>query len=276
MINSRLREQVFYTEECRPPAPGVRISFTPDLESFKPRLEFAEACMLNDRGGPWRVHYKQVGLAEHEVLAVDLMSDVEREHAVKRAAALRLARMANFARNLDTAPQQRRDNGAPAGDAAATEAAAGDDIHADPLDLLDQELEAAIADPEDAFAALPDEDVQEMWVECEDGADTDLTEESEGEEDPDAGLPILDMEGQVHNPGNYADIWGKISIIREGLPGEAMSVYCRRHGCSFVKSTKDAIATPDVLRWFLLGQDLPKDRSAATQRRQKLILNELG
>ena len=87
-----------------------------------------------------------------------------------------------------------------------------------------------------------------------------------------ASCPSWTTRGQVLNPKKYQEICGSISIVKEGMPGEAMSVYCRRHGCAIVKRTRDAAPVPIILRWFLAGQELPAGRAAALQNRHKVLL----
>ena len=60
--------------------------------------------------------------------------------------------------------------------------------------------------------------------------------------------------------------------MKEGMPGEAMSVSCRRHGCAIVKRTRDAVLVPIILRWCLAGQELPAGRAAALQNRHTVLL----
>jgi len=54
-----------------------------------------------------------------------------------------------------------------------------------------------------------------------------------------------------------------------------MSVYCRRHGCAFMKRTRDALPVLTILRWFLAGQELPAGRAAALQNRHKVLMRNL-
>eukprot|EP00959_Pyramimonas_sp_CCMP1952_P380172 7964386-Pyramimonas_sp.AAC.1 len=52
---------------------------------------------------------------------------------------------------------------------------------------------------------------------------------------------------------------GSLSIMRKNEPGEALSVYCRIHGCKCPPAPVARAPTTDaVLAWFLAGLELPK------------------
>ena len=124
---------------------------------------------------------------------------------------------------------------------------------------------------------MPADDLEEMEdaIEAgETGSGVVSDGASNGEESTGERLPIY-HEGMILNPDDADDIWGRISVVREGQPSEAVSVYCRRHGCSVLKRTKDALTIPEYLRCFQLGQDLPKDRSASMQHRHKKMLADV-
>ena len=89
------------------------------------------------------------------------------------------------------------------------------------------------------------------------------------------GLPRIDAQGSVLNPADDNDIWGRISIMKVGTPGEAVSLYCRRHGCALMRRTATAPSMNAMRRWFALGQDLPKTRDVAVQARHKRMLEDL-
>ena len=155
-------------------------------------------------------------------------------------------------------------------------------IRDSPLDAWDHELvveaAAVVEDPEqELLESLGDEEAQEMEEGLEDEAAIDLGDDPAAHPPDDSGdeegqLPVLDDKGQAHNPKKYPEIWGRISIVKEGMPGEAMSVYCRRHGCTIVTRARGAIPAPITLRWFLAGQELPAGRAAALQNRHKVLL----
>ena len=91
----------------------------------------------------------------------------------------------------------------------------------------------------------------------------------------DLELPIVDAQGSVRNPADENDIWGRISSVKQGTTQEAVSLYCRRHGCALMKSLSKAPPLPRMLRWFALGQDLPNIRAVAVQARHKHMFQEL-
>ena len=97
----------------------------------------------------------------------------------------------------------------------------------------------------------------------------------DGDEDATGGdveeLPFLDEGGRVHNPRNPEETWGRVTILKEGLPGEGLSLYCNRHGCKILKKTSDAPDIRQVLRWFLRGQVVPRGRTPALVHEHKAM-----
>ena len=62
------------------------------------------------------------------------------------------------------------------------------------------------------------------------------------------------------------DILGRIKEMRSGEASAAVSVYCRRHGCTApLTRTHKAPAVDDILAWFEAGQDLPPGADSRPQ-----------
>ena len=84
--------------------------------------------------------------------------------------------------------------------------------------------------------------------------------------------------GQVSNADRPQEIWGRITLVKQGTKQEAVSLYCRRHGCAILKRCHEVPALPALIAWFEDGQQLPNDRSAAAQtehKRQLLVAKNM-
>ena len=296
MICKKVRSQVFCVQTCPPPMPGDVIRFAPTKDSLKGFVDFASLWQVEDDVGAvaLRISYKVVGLVAFEVLSVTSMADAEAAFAKERAQETAASRLSTLVKDFDKTLPVRVARHAGCGKRKATVAehsplavpAPGEEQ--DHLGMLDVDI-AGEADAElamenedlEAYAGMPADDVDGMadglaaWdaVARHDpaevfgvGAESDR---SDGEEEP--RLPILDN-GQVRNPENLAEIWGRLSITKEGTPQECVAAYCRRHGCSIMKRTRTAPSTQQFLRWFALGQNLPPGRAAALQDRHKRLL----
>lgn len=292
MIGPRLRQQVLYMEACAPPKPEDTISFTPSIANLHSRAECTDIVLQTSPAAWLKVDYRQVGLASYLVVSVGDMAEWEREEATKRAQAAELARLAKVARtDSGVATASRRAKSArpptPSGSGADGSVVAAGDIDPHPgaggdvdgaLAAWDYELaqgseEESHEDPvAELMGEVPDAEMGEMDEALEHAGSDVATDDEETLEE---ALPIVDMAGQVRNPKDASDVWGRISVVREGQPSEAVSIYCRRHGCSIMKRTKDAIAVERVLQWFLLGQSVPTDRSAAAQNHHKKLFGEV-
>ena len=90
-------------------------------------------------------------------------------------------------------------------------------------------------------------------------------------------MPRIAVTGQAYSHSDHEnkDSLGRVSLIKEGTRQEAVSVYCRRHGCSFMKRCHEALSKQQLEMWFHLGQDIPKGRTAALQARHKALLQTL-
>lgn len=89
--------------------------------------------------------------------------------------------------------------------------------------------------------------------------------------DPLPQRPRVDQSsGRVFGPsGSY---WGRISVLRPGLSSEALSVYCSFHGCSVCKRMSSGVPSQAaLLKWLEEGQELPRGRVPALQRRHKAM-----
>ncbi len=74
--------------------------------------------------------------------------------------------------------------------------------------------------------------------------------------------------GRVEGPGSV--YWGRISIIKPGLPVESLSVYCSQHGCAICKRVTSGVpGQAEILKWIADGRDLPKGK--AYQARHKAM-----
>ncbi len=62
------------------------------------------------------------------------------------------------------------------------------------------------------------------------------------------------------------DILGRIKEMRSGEASAAVSVYCRKHGCTApLTRTHKAPAVDDILAWFEAGQELPPGADSRPQ-----------
>lgn len=116
-----------------------------------------------------------------------------------------------------------------------------------------------------------DEGLQGVEIDALDAFDA--AEDSECEDAPDVpDLPHYDLgSGRVTSRDDPPEPLGRISLIKVGTPQEAVSVYCRRHGCSFMKGCRVAPSNDDMLAWFRAGMEIPKGRDPALQTRHKRL-----
>lgn len=295
MLHPRLKNQIFYAERCASPRPGSVINFTPGPENLLTNIDLIWKWQESQAQVALRVKYKQVGLAAFEVEAVEDLHEAEAQHARERAAANAANAVANAMAGLDRpAQRQARQAGEPGpraarrqeldgGDAGEAEALAGDGV--DAMDALDahinedpelQEQQAGEDNLDELQGLIPAEAMAEMVAEAaaegvQPEASDDDDDDGEEEEGALLELPMMDANGQVRNPSDAEDIWGRISLIKEGTRQEAFSVYCRRHGCTIMRSVGKVPPQREMLKWFLEGQDIPRGREAALQRRHKTM-----
>ena len=91
------------------------------------------------------------------------------------------------------------------------------------------------------------------------GDEAALWQEAEAHAEADAALPFYDFRTcQVHDgKDNKGAILGRIKPVRPGAKDEAISVYCRRHGCSKMLRPTQAPDQANLLAWFRDGKDIP-------------------
>ena len=136
----------------------------------------------------------------------------------------------------DAAPAASAASASPAASAAsaAPAAASAPAAHSEPLDVVF------------GLLGLP-------------GDEAALWQEAEAHAEADAALPFYDFRTcQVHDgKDNKGAILGSIKPVRPGAKDEAISVYCRRHGCSKMLRPTQAPDQANLLAWFRDGKDIP-------------------
>ena len=304
LLFPRLKNQVLHLEPCAAPAVGSTISLQPDPAKPKTNVDFIRAWAASPGSAALQLKYRPVSLTRMEVISVETMGDVEARHAQQRAQAREAGMLAGLIKGLDGSSRKshsqasRQAGGRSHSTAAQTGEPGAAEMNHDPMDVLDEEIhnDPALVDPLDAagdyselLGMIPDSARAEMLAEI---LDTELA----GEADVDAGafaesgssagedddrdhellLPVLDAtSGQVTNPENAADIWGRISLVKQNTPQEAVSLYCRRHGCSIMRTSRTVPPTEHLLKWFLRGQDIDAGHTAANKSKHKAMFNDL-
>ena len=134
----------------------------------------------------------------------------------------------------DAAPAASASPAASAAASAAPAAASAPAAHSEPLDVVF------------GILGLP-------------GDEAALWQEAEAHAEADAALPFYDFRTcQVHDgKDNKGAILGRIKPVRPGAKDEAISVYCRRHGCSKMLRPTQAPDQANLLAWFRDGKDIP-------------------
>ena len=305
LIDSGFHLPLFACEESGFVRPGDTLHIEPAADRVKDSTELAWRWLgLPDDATAYSISYKHSGLTDFHVLGVTEMHQLELAHAQSRLQAQRCAALAKSLLDIDKprcgrGPKRRcaaktaKAVAKPACEKGAKEVAKKDDDNGGDVDVLDEG---------DVLAAFDEEIIKEAAA--EDEAEDNIGDPSEDEEsdaggvaeaggpmaetddavdegsglpavDEGPGLPHIDAQGSVLNPADEKDIWGRISIMKEGTPGEAVSLYCRRHGCALMRKTATAPSRSAMLRWFALGQDLPKTRDVAVQARHKRMFQDL-
>ena len=83
----------------------------------------------------------------------------------------------------------------------------------------------------------------------------------------------------VHNPvsgdvhveenGKLGEKLGRISMIKAGTRGEAVSCYCKRHQCKVMKRSLVAPAHNEILKWYEDGLSVPEGNHQGLKTRHK-------
>ena len=66
--------------------------------------------------------------------------------------------------------------------------------------------------------------------------------------------------GSVHQTNIDGPVIGRISVLHKNTPKEAISVYCRRHGCSKLVRVVKAPSHDRIMEWFAAGLDIQARR----------------
>ena len=135
--------------------------------------------------------------------------------------------------------------------------------------------------PDEFDGLVPGDVIEEMELDLWSHAAADdagpLSDSDDDGQPEGAGAPAEEWAflevttGQVRNPSNHNEGWGRISMIKEGTAQEAVSVYCRRHGCAILRGVHRSPPTADILRWFAQGQAVERGRSSALQAKHKAM-----
>ena len=84
------------------------------------------------------------------------------------------------------------------------------------------------------------------------------------ESDEEDLLPIFSADtGKIHAREPPHGYLGRISRLRVGTPQEAFSIYCARHGCSFMSKLARCPPHEHVLEWLRAGCDIEQGRTPA-------------
>lgn len=226
----------------------------------------------------YQVNYQHVGLTAYEVQSLDDAGRLEKLHAAQGQEAYKLHKAAEFARG-DEAPVRRRTSGkqpprpkrpkpskaAEAKPHDASELAGLDDASSGAAELgadglsdsssTCSELEAALGP-----AALADHSAAF-------GAAAAAAQEAEQGAQP--ALRYDAATGRVLGLGNV--YVGRVSVIKNGTPQEAVSVYCSRHQRSICKRIAVAPTTAEISQWFAQGEDIPRGKTSSLQGRHKRL-----
>ena len=225
------------------------------------------------------VRYTQIGLLSFRVEDSTDLGVAIAEHERSKAAARALKRMADLANGV-SAKRRRSQRGrrvrkeARAGEADAPAAdrggEAGEAEADEAVDDLDDDSAGASSD-EDSGDSSGGTSIAEPVI--ADGDDGEDGEDADGEDAEAAGAvdeaPFVYHVDTGQVIGRDGVPWGRISVIREGTPREAVAIYCRRHGCQLMKLCSRCPSHPDILDWFVRGQAVPKGRSPALQGHHK-------
>ena len=289
LLFPRMRHQVLCVQPCAPPQPGDIITFRPDIGSLQTNVQFAWSWSRAHVSVTCKIKYSQVGLAAFQVVELIGMSELEAKFAKERAAALQATRLANLMTRAAPKRFTRRDGGKPQPRAAQgprvqqPEDDSADIDFDDAMQLADEEMYAegvGDSDGNDDDDNVPTSELEQMMndlaAQRDDGEDAPgSSSDDEGDDDEPQlgrGLPSLDPDtGQVRSADNPAEQLGRISLIKEGTRQEAVSLYCRRHGCAMMRSVRAAPSTAELLQWFADGQQVPAERTAAAQSRHKAM-----
>ncbi len=154
-----------------------------------------------------------------------------------------------------------------------------DFVEADP-DLLDGAMlpEEGVSELDLVIAAgNPDDDLSDVDLDAADAGDNIDTSSSSGGSDEDgepedSDLPSYNpLTGQVTTRSEVPEPLGRISLIKIGTPAEAVSIYCRRHGCSIMKRCAQSPSHPALLEWFKAGLDIPKGHEPGLSSKHKRL-----
>lgn len=282
--------QLFYVEEVHPPVLGSVIRFAPVWTNLRTRLWLGHRWASKVGWAGFRVKPKLIGLCSYEVEAVDELSQIELEHARRAAQAAEAKAMGGAVRE-QTSKRRRVRKSPPdgpakpkaAGLAKPKEASAGEaDAGADVVEGADGDAAVFVAfdaevaeDPElgdgggEEMDHFMGEDAREMSdaeaaaaaAPAGEGLPDSSSEEEHGDGDG-PPLPIYEAAtGYVFSAARPGVKLGRISIIKEGTPGAAISLYCRRHGCTIMKGVKFSPGLPALLEWFRAGEEIEIGRA---------------
>jgi len=247
-----------------------------------------------DRFCTFRLHYKHAGLVAYEVSRVENAKEAEQAHADEQARAAALRREGKLAKGTHELPRKRVracESSAPPprkrvrvkgpGSNRAPVLPTSSQGDGDVQDTVGSPASPAASDSEASFAeslgSLTDYFSDEEAAAPPQANDEELEAGSDAseEEEPQPGPYFDDRTGQVWSqPPGAADrfVLGRISLIKQGTPAEAVSLYCRMHGCSLMRRVIQSPSHQQTMKWFLDGMSLPRDRNPAVQRRHKDML----
>ena len=113
-----------------------------------------------------------------------------------------------------------------------------------------------LAERDDAFEdMLADEDVDADEDEHRDvnyALPGSAPSASESEEDGPRAINNP-FDGKVRNSQNPDQVWGTISTIKQGTEQEAVSCFCRLHGCRLLKRVRYMPSMEAILKWYTEG-----------------------
>ena len=220
--------------------------------------------------------YKQVGLVRHRIEKHEDLGAMEAQYRRGRAQTRELQRLARVARG-EEGVKRRSCTGKRAPRGPGAEHAGkphGHDADDDELMLPSDEEGAPSEDSEMDAMMRGDDAAEEDWHDA-------VRAHYPPPVPPPAPPPVPDPPEQlpeyeratwkVYSRDAARTVLGRIAEVHQEKPSPCISVYCRRHGCSFLRTSAQAPTEQEILRWFKVGEAIPIGRTAELQGRHKAL-----
>ena len=168
----------------------------------------------------YQVNYQHVGLTAYEVQSLEDAGRLEKLHAAQRQEAYKLRKAAEFARG-DEAPVRRRTRVKQPPRPKRPKPSSLDDASSGAAELGADGLSDSSSTFSELEAALGPE------ASADHGAALEAAAAAANEQAAQPALRHDAATGRVLGPG---DVYvGRISVVKQGTPQEAVSIYCSRH-----------------------------------------------